>query len=439
MKMNIHSITRRKFIKTTGAAGVASLLSTLPAVHGAHHKDKIKVGLIGLGGRGTGAGIIDCATADPNIELVAMGDLFEDHLNQAKDRIKRNMAKRELPFDKIYKVTKETMFHGFDAYQKVIDCDVDLIILTTPPVFRPIHFKAAVEAGKHCFIEKPVAVDPAGVKDIIATSKLAKKKGLTVVAGTQMRRARHYHALIEQIRNGSMGEITSGQSTRMGGAMLTWREDEAVRRPEWSDMEWQLRRWLFTTWSSGDFLVEQHVHNLDIVDWIMDSHPTQVTGFGGRQSRTGDAFPNAWDHVSLEYEYPNGARISHLGAQIDGISNRNDLVMAGTKGTMNASFANATIHGKSKWKYDGPTPNPAVEEYRDALHSIKNSDAINEGERIAQSTMTAILGRMAAYSGRSLKWDWAMNASKLDLTPKTWKFGEHPLAEVAVPGVTKLI
>ncbi|MDA9763738.1 Gfo/Idh/MocA family oxidoreductase [Opitutales bacterium] len=437
--MNIDPISRRRFIKTTGAAGAASLLANVPSVYGNHHKEKVRVGLIGLGGRGCGAGITDCATADQNIELVAMGDLFKDHLDLAKDRIQASFKRRELPFEKIYKVKKENMFHGFDAYKKVIESDVDLIILTTPPVFRPLHFRAAVEAGKHCFVEKPVAVDPAGVKHIVETSKMAAKKGLTVVAGTQMRRGRHFQALVEQVRDGAMGEIMSGQSTRLGGALTNWRESEAIRRPEWSDMEWQLRRWLFCTWSSGDFIVEQHVHNLDIVDWIMGGHPVQVIGTGGRQSRTGPAYPNVWDNISVEYEYANGARITHLGAQMDGISGRNDLVMFGTQGQLKSSFANATISGKKNWEYDGPTPNPAVVEYADTLDSIRNSKAINEGERIAQSTMTAILGRMAAYSGRALKWEWAMNASKMDLTPKEWKFGEHPLAEVAVPGVTKLV
>ena len=437
--MNIDPITRRKFIKTTGAAGLASLLANVPAVHAKHHSDKIKIGLIGLGGRGCRAGITDCASADTNIELVAMGDLFKDHLDQAKENIRASFERKQLPFDQIYKVKKENMFYGFDAYEKVIASDVDLIILTTPPVFRPIHFKAAVEAGKHVFVEKPVAVDPAGVKDFIETSKLAERKGLTVVAGTQMRRARHLMALVEKVREGAMGEIMSGQSTRLGGALSNWRESESIRRPGWSNMEWQLRRWLFCTWSSGDFIVEQHVHNLDIVDWLMGGHPVQVIGTGGRQSRTGPQYPNVWDNISVEYEYANGAKITHLGAQMDGISGRNDLVLFGTHGQLNSSFANATIKGKHAFEYEGPTPNPAVEEYRDTLNSIRESKGINEGERIAQSSMTAILGRMAAYSGRALKWDWAMNASKLDLTPKEWKFGPHKLREVAVPGVTKLV
>ncbi|QXD30698.1 Gfo/Idh/MocA family protein [Candidatus Pelagisphaera phototrophica] len=437
--MIIDPISRRKFIKTTGAASVASLLVGAQNLHAAGANDKIRIGLIGLGGRGCRAGIIDCAEADSNIELVAMGDLFPDHLEDAKERIRQSMAKRNLPFKDIYKVTTDTMFSGFDAYKKVIACDVDLIILTTPPVFRPLHFKAAVEAGKHVFIEKPVAVDPVGVRDIINTSKLAEAKGLTVVAGTQMRRARHIMAGIEQIREGAMGDILSGQSTRIGGALSNWRQSEAIRSKSWSDMEWQLRRWLFTTWGSGDFIVEQHVHNLDLVDWVMGSHPVKAIGTGGRQNRTDSIYPNVWDHVSVEYEYANGARVTHIGSQIDGVSSRNDMRIDGTEGRLFLSFAKVTIEGKKPFKYDGPRPNPAVQEYKDTLDAIRSGNTINEGKRIAQSTMTAILGRMAAYTGRNLSWDWAMNASKLDLTPKEWKFGDHAIAPVAVPGVTKLV
>ncbi len=437
--MSSDPITRRNFLKATGGASVASLLVGKQNLHANGTHDKVRIGLIGLGGRGCGAGIIDCAEADSNIELVAMGDLFPDHLEQAKATIKKNMAKRNLPFDDIYKVTPDTMFSGFDAYKQVIACDVDLIILTTPPVFRPLHFKAAVDAGKHVFIEKPVAVDPVGVRDIIKTSELAEKKGLTVVAGTQMRRARHIMAGIEKIREGALGEIRSGQSTRIGGALSAWRQSEAIRSGNWSDMEWQLRRWLFTTWASGDFITEQHVHNLDLVDWVMGSHPVKAIGTGGRQNRVDSIYPNVWDHILVEYEYLNGARVTHLGSQMDGVSSRNDMRISGTEGELFLSFAKVSIEGKHPFKYTGPRVNPAVQEYKDTLDAIRSGNTINEGKRIAQSTMTAILGRMAAYTGRNLSWDWAMNASQLDITPKEWAFTDYPLAPVAVPGRTKLV
>ena len=437
--MSPNQLSRRKFIQNTSAASLASLLVGAQNLHAGGASDKVRIGLIGLGGRGCGAGIINCAEADTNIELVAMGDLFPDHLEAAPATIQRNMEKKNLPFKDIYKVTPDKMFSGFDAYKQVIACDVDFIILATPPVFRPIHFKAAVEAGKHVFVEKPIAVDPTGVRDFIKTSELAQAKGLTVVAGTQMRRAKHIMAVVEAVREGGLGDVLSGQSTRVGGALSNWRQSEAIRSANWSDMEWQLRRWLFTTWSSGDFITEQHVHNLDLVDWVIGSRPIKAIGTGGRQHRTDSIYPNVWDHINVEYEYANGARVTHMGAQIDGVSSRNDIRLDGTGGRLFLSFAKATIEGSKPFTYDGPRVNPAVQEYKDTLDSIRDGMAINEGKQIAESTMTAILGRMAAYTGRSVSWKWAMNASKLDLTPKEWTFGNYPLAPVAIPGKTRLV
>ncbi|MEX0324201.1 MAG: Gfo/Idh/MocA family protein [Puniceicoccaceae bacterium] len=437
--MDTNTFSRRNFIKTASAGSLATLMATPTNVFAGGSSERIRVGVIGLGGRGTRAGITDCAEADPTIELVAIGDLFEDHLKAAPGIIEQAMERRGLPFKNIYKVTPDRMFHGFDAYKRVIECDVDMIILTAPPVFRPIHFKAAVAAGKHVFVEKPVAVDPVGLRDFIETAELAKKKGLTVVAGTQMRRALHIKALVEQVRSGAVGDIHAGQSFRMGGALSNWREDESVRLAKWSDMEWQLRRWLFTVWSSGDFLVEQHVHNLDIIDWLMGSRPVKALGFGGRQSRVQERYPNVWDHISIEYEYENGARITHIGSQIDGLTSRNDMRLNGDKGTVVVDFAKASIDGKNPWTYKGDSVKPQVQQYRDMLDAIRNSKPLNEGKQVADSTATAILGRMAAYSGRNVSWKWLMNASKLDITPAKWAFGDKPLPAPAVPGEWKLV
>ncbi len=437
--MELNDLSRRDFIKTASAGSLATLMATPANVFAGGSSERIRVGLIGAGGRGMRAGITDCAQADPTIELVAIGDLFEDHVKAAPAGIQKAMEKRDLPFKSIYKVTPDKLFHGFDAYKRVIECDVDLIILATPPVFRPIHFKAAVEAGKHVFVEKPVAVDPVGIRDFMTTAELAKQKGLTVVAGTQMRRARHIMALVEQVRSGAIGEIVAGQSFRLGGALSNWRDDEAVRRPEWSDMEWQLRRWLFTVWSSGDFLVEQHVHNLDIIDWLMGSRPVKAIGIGGRQSRVEERYPNVWDHISLEYEYENGARITHIGSQIDGLSSRNNMRLNGNKGNLVVDFATASIEGKKAWSYSGEQVKPQIQQYRDTLDAIRNSSPINECQQVADSTMTAILGRMAAYSGRSVSMKWLLNASKLDLTPSKWEWGNLPLKQPVVPGEWKLV
>jgi predicted dehydrogenase len=432
------SLSRRDFIKVSGVASLAAVMTGPARARSNGKREKIRIGLIGAGSRGTHAGITDCAEADQDVELVAIGDLFPDHLDQAPDEIRKAMDRRGLPFESIYRVSPEHLYSGFDAYERVMACDVDLVILTTPPVFRPLHLKAAVDAGKHIFVEKPVAVDPTGVRDFAASSELAEEKGLTLVAGTQMRRARHILAAVEQVRNGALGTILGGHSFRLGGALTGFRPDEAIRQSHWSDMEWQLRRWLFTVWSSGGFLVEQHVHNLDLIDWLMDAHPVQATGFGGRQARTDSIYPNVWDHISVEYRYPEGKRITHLGTQMDGLSDRNEIRLIGEKGELYLDFRVARINGDSPYEYSGPSVNPSVQQYRDTIESIRSGTPINEGKRIAQSTMTAVLGRIAAYSGRSVSWDWAMNASKQDLTPTHWEFGDLPLEPPAIPGKTPL-
>lgn len=432
-----NNVTRREFIKTSTVAG-ATLVAGTGGVWAAG-SDKIRVGLIGCGGRGTGAGIIDCAQSSDGVELVAMGDLFQDHLDTAPDEIKNNLEQRDLPVRNIYQVKPENMFVGLDAYQKVIESDVNMIILTTPPYFRPQHFRAAVEAGKHVFIEKPIAVDPIGVRSVIETAELAKQKGLTVVAGTQMRRFKPLRQAIEKIHNGDIGDLTGGQVVRTGDAMRKWREDEKNQKSEWSDFEYHIRRWLFYTWTSGDFIVEMHVHNLDIMNWVMGSHPESILAIGGRQVRTEPEFGNVYDHFTAEYFYPNGARVEYMGTQIDKYFYRNDQRVQGSKGSAYLDFSTAKITGPNAWEYNDQHQSPAVLEYKEMIDSIRKGDAINEGRQVAESTMTAIMGRMAAYTGRSLTWDWVMNASQLDLSPKDTADGKILNAEIAMPGVTPLI
>ena len=430
--------TRRKFIKTSVAGGTAAILLPSGMLYG-KIPDKIKVGLIGCGGRGTGAGIIDCAESTPGVELVAIGDVFEDHVKSAPEQIKTNLQKRGLPVKDIYKVTPETTFAGFDAYKNVIACDVDMIILTTPPFFRPQHLRAAVEAGKHVFMEKPIAVDPVGVRSVIESSDLAKEKGLAVVSGTQLRRILSNRETIKRVHNGDIGDLTGGQVVRAGGAMRDWRKEEENRKPEWSDMEYHIRRWLFWTWQSGDFITEMHVHNLDIMNWILQSHPVQCMGVGGRQVRTDAKYGDCFDHFAVEYEYPNDVRIEYIGTQIDGFTYRSDQRVTGTKGSVYLYGGNGIIKGENPWKFEGEKPNPSVLQYAEMIESIRNGKPLNEGRQIAESTMTAILGRMSAYTGRALKWDWAMNASKLDLTPGKMEFGDLPDMPIPMPGVTELI
>lgn len=429
---------RRDFIRISTQVGTGAILASKGIVH-AQGSDKIRVGLIGCGARGTEAGIIDCAQSAPGVELVAIGDLFQDHIDSAPKRIIENLQKRELPVEEIYKVSPETKFVGFDAYKKVIACDVDMVILTTPPLFRPEHLRAAVLAGKHVFIEKPIAVDPVGVNSVIKSSELAKEKGLTLVAGTQWRRLKSFRDTIKRIHDGAIGQITGGQCVRSGDAMRDWRSDERLKSGAWSEMEYHIRRWLFWTWLSGDFIVEMHVHNLDIMNWIINAHPIQCMGIGGRQTRTGFEYGNVFDHFAVEYLYPNDVRFQYIGSQIDGVSSRNDQRVNGTSGSAYLDAGNGVITGKNPYQFEGDQTNPEVLEYTEMINSIRNSKAVNDGRQIAESTMTAILGRMSSYTGRALKWDWAMKASKLDLSPIKMEFGDLPEMPVAVPGLTELI
>jgi len=408
--------TRRDFIRTSSAVGAAALLSGTGRLFAAG-SDKLRVGLIGCGGRGR-YDTTNCLNSAQNVELVAMGDIFKERLEDC-----RTTLEKKLP-DKV-KVTDDMCFTGWDTYKKVLACDnVDMVILTEPPYFRPEHLRAALEAGKHVFMEKPVAVDPVGVRSVIESSKLADKKNLTIVAGTQSRRMAHLIESMKRIHNGDIGEIVAGQCVRIGGGMLKWREPTRVRQPGWSDTEWQLRRWLFLTWLSGDFIVEQHIHNLDVINWALDAHPVQCFGLGGRQVRTGPEYGNIYDHFAIEYEYPNGARIEYMGAQIDGCTQRSDERLVGTKGSAYLDSGNAIIKGQNPFTYDGPQPSPVIKQHADQIAAIRQGKHLNEGVRIAESTMTCIMGRMSAYTGRALKWDWAMNASKLDLSPPKHEFGD---------------
>ena len=421
-------VSRRDFIKSSTAISLAALASGASKVFAAG-SDKIRLGIIGCGGRGT-YDSINCANSSDDVEIVAMGDLFKDRLDNTLKKLKDNLGEK-------IKVTADTCFVGFDAYKKVLACDIDMVILTSPPHFRPKHLQAAIEAGKHIFMEKPVAVDPLGVRSVIASSELADKKKLTIVAGTQMRRIAHLVAVMKRIHNGDLGEILAGQCVRTGEGMLKWGPKE--RQPDWSDMEWQVRRWLFFTWLSGDFIAEQHIHNLDIINWALNSHPVKCMGMGGRQVRTGSEYGNVFDHFSVEYEYPNGVRIVYMGGQIDGCSVRCDQRLVGTKGSVYMDFANAIIKGRNPFGYEGPSPDPCILQHADQIAAIRQGRMLNEGRRIAESSLTAIMGRMSTYTGRALKWDWVMNASELDLTPDKYEFGDLPVRPVAVPGKTQLV
>ncbi|MHC4132406.1 MAG: Gfo/Idh/MocA family oxidoreductase [Planctomycetota bacterium] len=418
-------MTRRDFVKTSAAIGAAAILPGKEKLF-AQGSDKLRVGVIGCGGRGTGAAM-DCIRSSLNVEIVAMADMFQDRLDSSLARLSRNV-------DDNVSVTNDTSFTGFDAYEKVIACDIDMVILACPPHFRPKHLAAAVEAGKHVFMEKPVAVDPVGIRSIIASSDLAKEKGLAIVAGTQRRHQNHYREILQRIHNGDIGEIVSGQCYWNGGG---W--DGPEGKPEnMSDMEYQIRYWFHFTWLAGDEIVEQHVHNIDILNWAIGSHPVKALGLGGREVRAGDG--SIYDHFAVEFEYPNGQRITSMCRHMDGCTDNVSERVIGTKGIAYTDDSVGMIEGPNAYKFDGDSNNPYVTEHTDLIASIRNGQSLNEGRQVAESTLTAIMGRMSTYTGRAISWDWVMNASELDLSPPAYSFDiDLPVRPVAIPGKTKLI
>ncbi|HUU95673.1 MAG TPA: Gfo/Idh/MocA family oxidoreductase [Phycisphaerae bacterium] len=426
-------ITRRRFLETsvaaatTFAAGCASMRKGQagPAILHPGEPEKLRVGVIGCGGRGTGAAM-NCVESSENVEIVALGDLFQDRLDSCRKKLAKKVADN-------LNVTDDRCFTGFDAYLGVLDCDIDMVVMAPPPHFRPLHLKAVIEAGKHVFMEKPVAVDPVGIRSIIASSELAAQKGLAIVAGTQRRHAPAYVETMKRIHDGAIGELVAAQC--YWNQEFLWVKEQ---KPEWSDMEWQCRNWLYFTWLSGDHIVEQHVHNLDVINWAMQSPPVKCVGMGGRQVRTGPECGNIFDHFAVEYEYPNGARVLSMCRQIGGCSTRVSERIVGTKGVADP---NGLIEGGRSYKYEPPDPavDPYVQEHADLIASIRSGEPLNEGRRVAESTLTAIMGRMSAYTGREMKWDWVMNKSALDLTPPAYEFGDLPVGPIAVPGETELV
>ncbi len=446
--MNQSTLTRRDFVKKTAGAAIA--LSAVNPLFGQRTgSDRLRVGLIGAGGRGTDAAI-DILRAAKGIQIVAIGDLFPDRVQASLEKLTNFVKQDGLPAEAL-KVTPERMFSGWDNYKKVLESDVDVVILAAPPHFRPQHLKAAVEAGKHIFTEKPVAVDPVGIRSVLESAKLADEKGLNVVAGTQRRHQDHYVEIMKRIHDGAIGEIVSAQCYWNQGGLWHDRAKQNLERfqaGEWSEMEFQVQNWLFCVWLSGDHIVEQHVHNIDVVNWAIGQFPKQALGMGGRQQRIEPQYCNSYDHFAVEFEYENGVRVQSMCRQIDGASHRVEERIVGTKGVAIMSSTGGRIEGPKPWespKYarrgeDGtPAPNPYVQEHVDLVQAIRSGKRLNETYNVANSTASAILGRMSAYTGNALRWDWMMNASKLDYTPERYEFGPNPLRPIAVPGVEKVI
>jgi predicted dehydrogenase len=418
-----HGPTRRGFLQTSAAATAA--LSLPPLVH-ASGSDTIKVGLIGCGGRGTGAAD-NCLNSAPGVKLVAVGDAFADRI----DSCLSNLAKLG---DKVE--VGDRKFVGLDAYKNVIESDVDLVLLATPPGFRPLHLEAAVAAGKHIFTEKPVGVDAPGIRRVLAAYEAAKEKMLGIVAGTQRRHQDDYLASMEQIHNGALGEIVSGRVYWNQGGL--WHK---ARVNGMTDAEWQIRNWLYFTWLSGDHIVEQHVHNLDVANWALGEHPIRAVGMGGRQSRTAPEYGHIFDHFAVQYEYPSGTVIQSYCRQIDGCENNVSETIEGTQGKWTSQGHRITHGGKVKWRYraDGKRVDSYVQEHTHLIESIRKGEPLNELKTVAESTLTAIMGRMSAYTGKAIEWDQALNSQEnlypADLTLES----SLPVPPVAIPGRTPFV
>lgn len=433
---SVASLSRRDFlIGTAASAAAATLLSSSKFALGASAagSDVLKVGVIGCGGRGTGAAG-DCMNGSDGVQIVALGDLFRDRLDSSLANLQGLVAeqsKANPAFSQKLAVTPERCFTGFDAYKQVLASGVDMVILATPPGFRPIHIRAAVEAGKHVFAEKPVAVDAKGIRSVMNSALEAKKKGLGFVAGTQRRHQTSYLETMKRIHDGEIGEIVSGECYWNQGGL--WLHD---RQPAWTDTEYQIRNWLYYTWLSGDHIVEQHVHNIDVINWALQAHPVKAFGSGGRQVRTDPKYGHIFDHFDIQFQYPGGQWVHSMCRQIDGCANNVSEFVAGTKGT---SVPGAWIRrGGKQWQFKGPDNNSYVHEHTDLVKSIRDGKPLNEGQRIAESVLTAIMGRMAAYTGQEVTWEQALN-SKEDLMPVGLDFGDLPCPPVAMPGRTRLI
>jgi predicted dehydrogenase len=422
------SFSRRHFINTTGTATlVAPLALTGLLDTRAQEGSSLRVGLIGCGGRGTGAAA-DALQADKNVKLVAMADAFEDRLKGSLETLRTRDIGPKVD------VSSENQFVGLDAYKEVIK-RVDVVLLTTPPHFRPIHLKAAIDAGKHVFAEKPVAVDAPGVRSVLAACEEAKKKKLAVCSGLCLRYSPPYGEVIKRIHAGDIGEIRTMQANDFRGPIWV-----KPRQPGQTDMEYQMRNWYYFTWLSGDFNVEQHVHMLDLCAWAMNNdYPVSAVGTGGRQVRTGPEYGNIYDHHSVIYEYKNGAKLFATCRQQAGCAGDISATIYGTKGIAYFSSRESYIQIDKRERYEGERNEIYQIEHNELFASIRRNDVINNGDYMSKSTLMAILGRMATYTGQKVTWEQAMNSAE-DLSPSgyTWD-AKPPLSEVAIPGITKVV
>jgi predicted dehydrogenase len=418
--------SRRTFLHASTAALAATAVSSSSRAKPA---DLLHIGLIGCGSRGTGAAE-QALKADKAVVLRAMGDVFEDRLQKSLAHLKEDKEVGGQVF-----VEKKKCFVGFDAYKKVIDSGVDVVLLATPPGFRPMQLAAAIEAGKHVFAEKPVAVDAPGVRSVLESCALAKKKQLSVVSGLCLRYDNGFRETVRRLHDGAVGKIVALQANDLRGPNWVRERQEGA-----NEMEYQMRNWYNFTWLSGDFNVEQHVHFLDVCAWVMrNEYPLRAVGTGGRQARTGPGTGHIYDHFSVVYEYANGVKLFSQCRQQKGCKNDISAHVLGSNGTalLSERHKGLVIRATKDWYYDGPQNEMYQTEHDELFASIRAGKAINNGEYMAWSTLLAIMGRMAAYTGQEITWQQALE-SKAELRPSEYSWsGKPPPAEIAIPGRTR--
>ncbi len=443
------SLNRRKFLASAAAFGALALTRRSLAAT-SRSPERLRIGLIGCGGRGTRA-TAQALRADPGVELHAIADLFDDQLAAFAQNLTARLAEEaqnypdltpaELDSTLKHRVTlaPERVFHGWDACRQLCALtEIDIVLIATPPVFHPLHLEIALHANKHVFLEKPACVDPVGARKMLELSALADAKKLSVVGGTQRRHQNSYREGMKRIHEGQIGDLVAGQCYWLqglyGGAEL--------RHPELDtdSMEYQLRNWPLFIWTSGDHIVEQHVHNIDVITWAFGRPPLLATAQGGRNvDLPMPRYGNRFTHFATDFDFGHGAHIVSLCRQEPGTYGNISERLIGTKGIIDFRGSQTTIVGEKSWSYTGPANNAYIQEHIDLIASVRDGRQINDIVAMTTSTLTAILGRESAYTGRSIKYDWIQQNSKLTHAPADWTFGPQPIAPLPLPGKTELV
>lgn len=424
---SVNKPSRRQFVKTASvaaAAGAAAMSTELPIAHGFHHSvdDTLKVGLIGCGGRGRGA-VVNATHADKNIKITALADAFKDKVDETRELLNIDIAD-------FMDVKDDHCFTGFDCYKQLIDTDVDVVLLCSPPFFRPWQMEYAAKKNKHIFCEKPIATDAPGIRRVMEASKKCTENGKSLVSGLCWRYDLGVNATMNQIlEEKAIGDITAMEANYLTGEL--WHRGS---KPDWSQMEYQMRNWLYFNWLSGDLIAEQHIHTLDKCLWLMgDEAPVRCYGLGGRQKRIDSKYGNTYDHFATVYEWANGIKAFSHCRQMSGCWSENECNVFGTKG--NAHILKHVVDGEMEWRYTDRKRSMYDVEHDQLFKSIRNGEPINNGDYMCKSTMMALMGREASYTGQEILWEeYLTDDALVGPAPEEWKWDDYDAGPVAIPG-----